>query len=226
MTPLWFYSSKLLIFFRISQLLIGEEFRRDIANKSGIAFENLPLGHVWPDLDFSFNYTDPDDSFSGEKTGISPDVSQELENGDRQTADASENFVDFETSNQCKTNSVPELQENGTVLNGREPMIGPGDTNGELSSVVSNCDESDSSSDSFSSDDYQRCFMGDDEKKTLFRTKHKNKKTPRQQESNRDFFVPRSCIDDYFSSLDIKEHEIGPGPGVILQVACFFLQSD
>ena len=50
----------ILIFFRVSQLLIGEELRRAIASKSGIVNERPPLGHTWPDIEFQYP---PDEDF-------------------------------------------------------------------------------------------------------------------------------------------------------------------
>nr|CAB3238000.1 endoribonuclease Dicer [Phallusia mammillata] len=47
------------VLYRVNQLLISEELRRNIALDSGITEASTPVGLVWPDLDFGWNSTRP-----------------------------------------------------------------------------------------------------------------------------------------------------------------------
>ncbi|XP_078491910.1 endoribonuclease Dicer [Ciona intestinalis] len=90
------------VLYRVNQLLIAEELRKNIAFKSGITMEQPPIGNMWQNL--HFGWTDNEDS---------DDENEKFSEKNPTQANSQQVTEDEKTSNQGNIN----LSENHQVLN-------------------------------------------------------------------------------------------------------------
>uniref|UniRef100_H2YYK2 ribonuclease III n=1 Tax=Ciona savignyi TaxID=51511 RepID=H2YYK2_CIOSA len=175
------------VLYRVSQLLIAEELRQDIAVKSGITMETPPLGHIWSNLHFGWSDNSEEDlqenpnqlddqKKQNEKKSCFSD--QEQNNG---TAELlcnvpaaatlqNQSYVSKEASERLKTPDkvtdtvISSVQNSDEVQNQNQNNISE-NVGAELTSQASSEDMSDedvplssSDDDSFFSDDHEAHF--------------------------------------------------------------------
>ena len=80
------------LLFRVGQLLIGEELRKDIALKSGIVAERPPLGHVWPDIEFV--YPPEEDLIPSFDSDLPPTTIQLIDDEEQSTPEVVQEVVE------------------------------------------------------------------------------------------------------------------------------------
>ncbi|CAK8683082.1 unnamed protein product [Clavelina lepadiformis] len=102
------------IIYRVTQLLISEELRRDIAAKSGIVDITPPLGHTWPDLAFGWDAPSSNIIRNEEKSTSSPDPDEAKVDAKEQPTPANEK-IDQNIASKTEQTSNSELSQTHSV---------------------------------------------------------------------------------------------------------------
>uniref|UniRef100_H2YYK3 ribonuclease III n=1 Tax=Ciona savignyi TaxID=51511 RepID=H2YYK3_CIOSA len=229
------------VLYRVSQLLIAEELRQDIAVKSGITMETPPLGHIWSNLHFGWSDNSEEDLQENpnqldDQSG--KDKINEKNQLDNQSTSRDE--TDLKYRNKPDIHAVDNIDKNDTKhdCNGTVETEHPF-SDAELTSQASSEDMSDedvplssSDDDSFFSDDHEAHFeLSDSEDSAAKREevqKCERKKRPRKKSKELEnvIEIPRTVLEEFVENYQTENLFIGPGPGLILQALTLSNASD